>query len=391
VSFTQDIDYSNKDNNEKTKRTIMIKLVHTADLHFGLGFNRYPTVAEQLREERLKALKALVHHGNNEAAHGFVVAGDLFDSRTVSLSLVKEVKSALSAFHGDVFVIPGNHDWYNESANENKLWKWFQDAPGANVHFLNQWTKYIVTLNHQEVTFYACGCHQKHSDENLLGWVQEVEKSNTCVNIGIAHGNVEGFGLDDEGRYFNMTAHELSEAGLDCWLLGHIHAPHPSSDLAGHEPFFFAGNHCPESWKAERPGGAWLIEIDNDKKIKGTRWNHEGICFRDREYAVYHPDDVNHLIGELEDMDASQTVLRLSVFGTLTEEEREEAKEKVEEVLSSFFYKEIDWQVGLKITAEVINKLYVDGSVPHILLNNLSQVDDNLAMQLAYQTIKTLA
>jgi DNA repair protein SbcD/Mre11 len=369
----------------------MIKLVHTADLHFGLAFNRYPTVAERLKEERLKALQALVQHGNDQGAHGFVVAGDLFDSRTVSQNLVREVKSALTAFNGDVFVIPGNHDWYNETANENKVWKWFEDALGSNVHFLKQWIPYTFTLNHQEVTFYPCGCHQKHSDENLLGWAQEAAKNNSSVNIGIAHGNVEGFGLDNEGRYFNMTVQELAEVGLDCWLLGHIHAPHPSGNTAGHEPFFFAGNHCPDSWKAERSGGAWLIEIDDDKSIKGSRWNYNGICFRDRAFTVHHSNDVERIIHELQEMDTSQTVLRLSVSGTLTEDEREQGKSKIEEIISSFFYKEFHWLVGLTITAEAINKLYVEGSIPHLLLANLSQAEDSLGMQLAYQTIKTLA
>jgi DNA repair protein SbcD/Mre11 len=370
----------------------MIKIIHTADLHFGLAFNRYPTVAERLKEERLKALKALVEHGNTAEAHGFVVAGDLFDSRTVSLNLVKEVKSALSAFNGDVFVIPGNHDWYNQSANENKIWKWFEDAPGANVHFLKQWTPYTFTLNHRDVTFYPCGCHQKHSDDNLLGWVQEAKKNSACINIGIAHGNVEGFGLDDEGRYFNMTGQELAGAGVDCWLLGHIHAPHPTGTTAGHETFFFAGNHCPDSWKTDRLGGAWLIDIDDDKNVKGTRWNHAGICFKDRSIFVNHPNDLDGLIRQLQDMDASQTIIRLSVVGALTEEEREEGRARVEEVLVHFLYYEPNWwQVGLKITSAAINRLYVDGSVPHILLTNLSKSDDNLAMQLAYQTIKTLA
>ena len=369
----------------------MIKIVHTADLHFGLPFNRYPTVAERLKEERLKALKALVQHGNNETAHCFVVAGDLFDSRTVSSSLVKEVKAALSTFNGVVFVIPGNHDWYNESANENKIWKWFEDAPGSNIHFLKEWTPYTFTLNHQDVAFYACGCHQKHSDENLLGWVQEAEKNSAIINIGIAHGNVEGFGLDDEGCYFNMTAQELSEAGLDCWLLGHIHAPHPTGNTAGHEPFFFAGNHCPDSWKTERSGGAWLIEIDDDKKSKGTRWNYDGICFRDRSFIVHHPNDVERIIRELREMDTSQTVLRLYVSGSLTEEEGEEARRQIEEAIAAFLYKDFNWQVGLTITAAAIDKLYVEGSIPHTLLTTLSQADDSLAMQLAYQTIKTLA
>jgi len=60
-----------------------IRIVHTADSHIGLPFKQYPTaVANRLIEERHSALGRLVTVANEQNAHFFVVAGDLFDDST---------------------------------------------------------------------------------------------------------------------------------------------------------------------------------------------------------------------------------------------------------------------------------------------------------------------
>ena len=60
-----------------------IRIVHTADSHIGLRFKQYPTpVANRLIEERHLALGRLVNVANEQNAHFFVVAGDLFDDST---------------------------------------------------------------------------------------------------------------------------------------------------------------------------------------------------------------------------------------------------------------------------------------------------------------------
>jgi DNA repair exonuclease SbcCD nuclease subunit len=370
----------------------MIKIVHTADLHLGLEFSRYPSIANQLKEERLKALENIVKRANNEKAHAMVIAGDLFDKLSIGQKLVKETKIILATFNGEVFVIPGNHDWYNASANENKVWSWFEDFPGNNVHFLNRWQKYSFTLNNQEIAIYPCGCHRRHSPEHLITWVKDATKDPGMVNIGIAHGNVDGYGLDEEGSYFNMSPKELKEAGMDFWLLGHIHAPYPVGDNAGHEVFFFSGNHCSESWKSERPGGAWLIEIDDKKQVKATRWHHTGIVFKDRAYTINTNQDLEHVINELSKMKASQTVLRMTLEGYLTEQELEDAKTKIQDATLSFLHCELEWNTMLKITPDTIEQQFAKDTIPYMLLKSLSQdKEDALAMQLAYQTIKQLS
>ena len=369
----------------------MIKILHIADLHIGLEFSRYPTIANQLKQERLNALTLLVNRSNQEGVHAIVVAGDLFEKLTVPQKLVREVKSIFASFTGEVIIIPGNHDWYNDSASENKVWDWFLAEPGNNIHFLNQLKQYSFTLDNRDVIFYPCGCHQKHFEFNRIGWVQKSIKSEESVNIGIAHGNVEGYGLDEEGRYFNMTPMQLSDAGLDCWLLGHIHAPHPNTLTAGHELFFFAGNHCSDKWKTNRSGGAWLVQIAEDKKVNAYRWNNDGICFQERTFTINDESELITAIDELTKMSAQKTVLRLNLRGHLSEKEKSDFENQIVAVTDSFLYKEINQNIKLKITSEDINKLYPVESIPHSLLLELTKnEDDELALQLAYENIKSL-
>jgi DNA repair exonuclease SbcCD nuclease subunit len=370
----------------------MIKIVHIADLHFGLEHGRFPAISDKLKEERFRALKLVIQRANEEHAHAIVIAGDLFDKLNVAQRLVKEVKAILAGFEGQVIVIPGNHDWYNASADENKLWSWFIDAPGDNVHFLKDLKSYEIALADKEIVFYPCGCHQKHCDENRIAWVRDVEKPSHKIHVGIAHGNVEGYGLDEEGNYFGMTVQELKQAEMDCWLLGHIHAPYPSHDAAGHEVFFFAGIHCADSWKSERPGGAWLIEIDDKKQIKGTRWSHSGIRFIDRTLHIDNANDLQKAITTLKSFNAQQTVLRLTLTGSLTEEEADDARGGINALTETFLHADLTWNIRLKITADAIDKLYPADSIPHTLLTTLSGTEeDRLAMQLAYETIKSLS
>ena len=188
-----------------------------------------------------------------------------------------------------------------------------------------------------------------------------------------------------------MTVQELKDTGLDCWLLGHIHAPYPNTDTAGHEVFFFSGNHCSDSWKTERTGGAWLVEIDEKKNVTASRWNHEGICFRERTYNISDEIGLQVALGALKKMDASKTVLRLHLQCSMSEIEKSDAETQIQDVIKDFLYQEIHQDIMLKISAEDINKLYPKDSIPHSLLLKLSGSEaDELALQLAFQTIKSL-
>ena len=187
-----------------------------------------------------------------------------------------------------------------------------------------------------------------------------------------------------------MSIEELRNAGMLTWLLGHIHAPYPVTETAGQELFFFSGNHCADSWRSERPGGCWLMEISDDRKVKATRWQHQGIIFKDRQYTVNNLTDVEACLQEIRSFDAGNTVLRVKFNGALPEQEVEPVKKELEVILQQFLYQELRWEVKLHITPELIDKLYVKGSIGHGLQTKLAAADDKLGMQLAYDLIKNL-
>ncbi len=100
-------------------------------------------------------------------------------------------------------------------------------------------------------------------------------------------------------------------------------------------------------------------------------------------------NDLQSVMVELNKLNATQTVLRLTLHGSLTEEELQECRAQITEATKSLLHCDSYWNIGFKITSEAINKLFAKDRIPHILLTKLSQnKEDALAMQLAYQTIK---
>jgi len=179
-----------------------LRILHTADNHIGISFAQYPDlVRDRLLEERFSALERLVATANQREAHFLVVAGDLFDKQTVTKGQIERAVRILAAFEGEhVLVLAGNHDCYE--GTDNKLWRWFRNAcEGTCVLPMTEPTTKDFECDDSRVRFYACPCPVKHSNEHTIGWVADTDKDPEVLHIGIAHGNVEGLGLDADQRY----------------------------------------------------------------------------------------------------------------------------------------------------------------------------------------------
>lgn len=178
--------------------------MHTADNHIGIEFRNQPVLRDRLKQERLEALRRIVDEASVRDCHFLVVAGDLFDSVNVPAKLIAEVSGILAAFTGDVLVLPGNHDFYE--GRDSRLWgEFLQRVTAPNIHLLSEHAPVVFHAEGREVVLYPCHCPSKHAEKHVAGWVSEVPKTPGALHIGIAHGNVEGLGRDDEGNYFNMT------------------------------------------------------------------------------------------------------------------------------------------------------------------------------------------
>ena len=355
-----------------------LRILQTADNHIGLSFAKYPDgVRDRLLEERFAALEGLVRTANERQAHFLVVAGDLFDKQSVPKKLVERTVVILAAFEGEhVLVLAGNHDYYE--GGDNKLWNWFRAAAEGTcvLAFLEPIAKEFE-CDDVRVRFYACPCPSKHGKEHMIGWAGDEEKDDGVLHIGIAHGNVEGLGLDADQRYFNMNEQDLRSAGMHTWLLGHIHVPAPDPGTTGRPLYFMPGIHTPDSVKCSHPGHAWWIEMSPDGTCEYEQLTSGGVRFVRLRRNLENLDEVHALRGECGELDAPNTVLDLQLDGRLKEEELEVLKELCDSFAQEFLYFTREVDIAPVLDAAAIAKKFSEGTLPNALLHGLLADEDH--------------
>jgi exonuclease SbcD len=372
-----------------------IRIIHTADNHIGLPFKQYPAeVASRLIEERFAALARLVTVANEQKAHFFVVAGDLFDSTRVKKEDIDKVAAVLRGFDGvAVIVVPGNHDHYANS--ETELWKRFRKATEAapRIDLLVEPAVKSYDVEGQAVHFFPCPCPSKTGSEPTIGWVAGAAGQHaTGLKIGIAHGNVSGLGLDAEGQYFNIEPVALEAAGMATWLLGHIHVPFPTSESGERSSYFMAGIHTPDSLRCRHAGSAWSIECDGECVTRYERLAPGEIAFRRLEKELLSADDVADLVRTCEALDAGSTVFDLQLSGRLSATERAHLTAEIDRLRPGFLNLTEESDIHDRIDAAQIEREYRRGGLAQRLLTALlADADHPDAATLAHELIEEVS
>lgn len=353
-----------------------LRILHTADNHIGLNFNQYPQAArERLIEERFASLERMVNTANFRKAHFFVVAGDLFDKANVTNAQISRAVKILGRFEGEaVLVLAGNHDFCE--GPDSKLWKQFRAAADdVRVIALTEQGVRDFESDDYKVRFHACPCPSKHGKEHTIGWVANAEKPSGMLHIGIAHGNVEGLGLDAEQRYFNMAESDFRNSGLHTWLLGHIHVPAPAPGTTGKPLYFMPGIHTPDSVKCRHPGHAWWIELDADGTCRHEQLTTGAIRFVRINADLQHANDIRELRTKCQSFDAPNTILDLQLTGRLREEEFAELNSMLSDISPSFLYFSQDRGITSVLDTAAITRRFPEGTLPSALLQALLSDD----------------
>ena len=371
-----------------------IRIVHTADNHIGLSFRQYPEIRDQLVQERFSALERIVAQANQKQAHFLVVAGDLFDRLGVPPSDIRRTVAVLNQFSGQaVLVLAGNHDFYDAAA-ENRLWKEFENASRDEDHIflLLQPDIFSFDCEGERINFYACPCPSRHGREPVTAWVNAAQKLAGEWHIGVAHGNVEGIGLDADQRYFNMKPQDLKNAGLHTWLLGHIHVPYPTPGMVGSPAFFMPGIHTPDSVKVRHEGHAWSIELEQGKDIRFESIRPGGVRFERIAAVLNNGADLDRLKSQLDSLASDGLVLDLQLSGRLTGEQRKNLGALLQEKSPNFLNLAFDLaDIREELDPDRLSKYWPEGSLPFDLIRELLESDPNsddahLAMELLENT-----
>ena len=364
-----------------------LKILHTADLHLGLKFASYPDVQNELTEARFDVLEGLVDRSNSEQCDLFVLAGDVFDRVTVAKQDIKRCIEILNEFNGLVILLPGNHDY---TSSQSDLWDYVVEQGSDRLCVLEK--KEPVSLHHYDldVVLYPGPCTARHSSENAIDWVKTTPKDQSAkYHIGIAHGNIEGLGLDERRDYYPMTRAELLECEVDLWLLGHIHVPFPT-DSGSRERIYYSGIPEPDGFDCRHCGSAWIIELDNNKEINAQQICPGKFQFTHHEFDLRTPADVERLMKYYTETDWTNLLVKLKLTGRLPREiyaELDSVKSVIEDHV--FYLQWDDSDVAVEITPDVIDQEFTQDSFPHRLLTELACSDEDAeALQISYEMIQ---
>jgi DNA repair protein SbcD/Mre11 len=370
----------------------LVRIVHTADNHIGLKFkgrSYNEALRERLVQERFEALQRVVDLANARNAHFLVIAGDLFDSTNVAQRDIKGVVDVLKKFAGEYLVVlPGNHDFYE--AGDGQLWENFRKFhSGHQLLLLNTSEPVGVELGERKVVFFPGPCVSKHSETNAIGWVAGARKDADALNIGVAHGSVEGVSPDFDSRYYPMSPQQLRRSGVGFWLLGHSHIRYPDTATASGETLFIPSTHTPDGFDCTHPGHVWCLDVDGRGNVKAESCVTGAMRFYDWQKTLHSATDLAALKGELEALSGVSSLVRLELTGRLSQEDHSTLTEFVKGLSATLAYCEVSTSgVSLNITREYIDATFPADSLPHQLLSRLAEhPEDALALQLAYEVM----
>lgn len=374
----------------------MLRIFVTGDNHVGMKYSGHEQAAV-LAKARIDAFEGMVRTANLERCGLFVITGDLFDTATNSVSKkeIRELLSVLADFEGTVAVLPGNHDYYDESSPA-QVWRYFRDEMAAysNVMWLNAFRPYDLQVNGEAVRLYPAFCETKHSNpnQNNLGWMRGLEMERGVYHVGVAHGSVEGESPDEKGTYFPMKRAELAEIPVDAWLIGHTHVPFPRNLTAEYttvsDNVFNAGTHVQTDVSCNTEGLCFVVEIDENKTVRAKKAVTGNLRFFRKDIAVSANDFEAILDRELADL-ADNSVVDLILSGAVTMDEYDRRHQILEAALDRFVEGTYNcYELSKLITADVVTAEFAETSFSAGLLTAL--LDEPKEAQMVYELLKSL-
>ncbi len=238
------------------------RIIFIGDLHLGRRPSALPDDLADLglRPSLLgpdEVWRRTVALARDEGAHAVVLAGDVVDREDDRFGAGRVLRAGVAALVEagiPVFSVVVNHD-------VTALPRVAEAVPGFRLlGARGEWE--AVQLEREGVV--PC---------QLLGWsfpTQRVDTSPVAgldralaspgiATLGVLHCDLDASG----GGYAPVRSAELDEAGLDAWLLGHIHKP---GDLA-ERPVGYLGSMTGLDAGETGPHGPWWVEVEGPGRV----------------------------------------------------------------------------------------------------------------------------
>lgn len=285
-----------------------MKLLHTADLHLDSPFcASSPSEAEARRGRQRTILKKIFSLADSEGCDVILIAGDLFDSPTVTPETKELCLSLFANFGKPIFIAPGNHDPFVGGS----LYK--SDSLPSNVYVFNSNELQYFDLPQLGITVAGYAFLSPSFSHNPLEEEPRAELDNGLIPILCAHTELD----EPNSRYAPIMTADIKRHGFAYAALGHVHNV---SDTDGN--IRYCGFPEGRSFDEQGDGGVIIAEITAEGNVRAERKIISEIRYLTKELSldgITEADGVKKaVLSELDKLsDGAAVHLRIELTGAL--------------------------------------------------------------------------
>ena len=287
------------------------RFLHTADWQLGKQFGQVSgDCSAFLRSQRLRTVKRIAETAAERNVDAVLVAGDIFETNTVSDETIWGFFDALQPFSGPWVMLPGNHD----PATAESVWLRIERL-GCPKNLMLALTPEPIAVGEGRVAILPAPLVRKHEVHDLTeGWNWTATAAGV-LRIGLAHGSVEKYLPDGVNPHNPISAVRDQEARMDYIALGDWHGTRQINPRV-----WYSGTPEPDSFRENDPGNVLHVAIDSPgavprvEKIRTAEY-----AWHSLELSVLNAEDLEALearIAALPEPHANSAVV-LAISGGL--------------------------------------------------------------------------
>lgn len=235
----------------------MLKLLHAGDFHLDTPFRSLPPrEAAQRRQGQRRTLDDLRDLAVTQKVDLALLAGDLFDTKTIYPETVDALSAALEGFPCPVCISPGNHDPFSDHSPYNThIWP-------DNVHIFHDPAVSAVSFPQLGARVYGFAFLSPVVEEDPLAGFQAPQDG--VLNLGVFHTQV-----GKRCQYAPTDPASLAKSGLAYAALGHVHQMTPP-DLKDPTPWAYCGSLMGRGFDEPGDKGAAIVTLEDGRVTDWT-------------------------------------------------------------------------------------------------------------------------
>lgn len=207
---------------------------------------------EQARERKgeiLRTFSKMVDYAKKNTVTAILIAGDMFDTRNVSVNVRNAVRDIIwKNPEIDFLYLKGNHDTDNFLSNMEEL-------PDNLCLFGNKW----ITYSYDKITVTGI----ELDEENVLTAYNSLVLDHEKFNIVTMHGQIAGYKSKDNAEVISLD--DLKNKSIDYLALGHVHS-FQMEQLDGRGVYCYSG--CLEGRGFDECGPKGFVVLDIDPQTR---------------------------------------------------------------------------------------------------------------------------